>query len=561
MAFLSITVGSQHGGLPDGGNVIFRNAVDPDLARLYRDNGWWGDVTLADHVRRHAQERPDKIAYWSEYGSLTWAELHRVSNRIASVLTDSHLTEGGRVAVYYPDSATIHAVFLGIEKAGLVTVGIGSRAGLREIAHILSVTGADTLVTTSFDFRGRDADQLVAELKAYDVELKRVVLVDRLESRPEAPIIVNGHAEDGSNDFEPEHPIRPDDLFLINSTSGTTSLPKCVLHTQNRWIYFHQLAERNGDLTPDDVFFGAIPAPFGFGLWTAHFSPIILGSSTLVTEKFDSTKAIQQIIDKKVSVLCCVSTQFLMLLNDPSFEAADLSSLRVMYTGGEAVPAARAMDFENRSGCKVLQFYGSNETGVLSGTRLTDTDRVRFETAGYVEADMNVRLFDESGRTIVTGSGRPACKGPATCIGYLDEEANSQLFTDDGWMLMGDICSIDDDGLLRVTGRTSDIIIRGGKNISAPQVEDEVSSHPAIALAAAVAKPDPVFGERVFVFVELASGAAPITHDQLKEFLVTRGTSVELIPEGMAIVPELPRSSGGKLAKGELRKLVKSQEL
>ena len=540
------------------GHVIFRNAVDPESARLFRERGWWGDVTLADHVRRHADTHPNKISYWADQGSLTWLQLEQTSNRIASVLADTHLEEGSRVAVYYPDTATIHAIFLGLEKAGLVTVGIGSRAGLREIAHILNVTGADTLITPVGEFRGRTADQLVSELKAYDIELKRVILVDALERDPWAPILVNDHAEEGSIEFSSTRRIGPDDLFLINSTSGTTSLPKCVLHTQNRWIYFHQLAERNGDLTSDDVFFGAIPAPFGFGLWTTHFSPIILGSSTLVTERFNATQAIHQIIEKRISVLCCVSTQFLMLLNDPLFESSDLSSLRVMFTGGEAVPASRAKDFETRSGCKVLQFYGSNETGVLSGTRLTDTDEVRFESAGYVEPDMHVRLYDEAGTTLVTGSGRPACKGPATCIGYLDTEANAQLFTDDGWMLMGDICSIDENGLLRVTGRTSDIIIRGGKNISAPQVEDEVSSHPAIALAAAVAKPDEVFGERVFVFVELTAGAAPITLQQLKEFLLGRGVSVELIPEGMEIVDELPRSSGGKLAKGTLRDRVRS---
>lgn len=537
--------------------MIFRDAVVPEVALLYRERGWWGDVSLADHVDRHSAERPEKVAYWSDEGSLTWSQLDQLSNRIASVLIESHIEEGARVAVFYPDSATIHAIFLGLEKAGLVAVGIGSRAGLREIAHILKVTEADTLVTTASEFRGRTPDQLITELRDFDIELKRVILVGSLGGHQSSAIFVNGHAEEGHTKLPHDRRIRPDDLFLINSTSGTTSLPKCVLHTQNRWLYFHQLAERNGNLTPDDVFFGAIPAPFGFGLWTAHFSPIVLGTSTLVVEKFSASRAIQQISDKKVSVLCCVSTQFLMLLNDPSFETSDLSSLRVMFTGGEAVPTARAMDFEKRSGCKVLQFYGSNETGVLSGTRLTDSDQVRFETAGYIESDMNVRLYDESGTKLSSGSGRPACKGPATCIGYLDEEANQQLFTDDGWMLMGDICSIDAEGLLRVTGRTSDIIIRGGKNISAPQVEDEVSCHPAIALAAAVAKPDEVFGERVFVFVELASGAAPLTLDQLKDFLVARGTSIELIPEGMEIVYELPRSSGGKLAKGALRERVR----
>ena len=538
--------------------MIFRNAVDPESARLFRERGWWGDVTLAELVSRHADTHPNKISYWADQGSLTWLQLEQASNRIASVLADTRLEEGSRVAVYYPDSATIHAIFLGIEKAGLVTVGVGSRAGLREIAHILNVTGADTLIAPAGEFRGRNAEKLITELKAYDIKLKRIILIDVLERDLYAPILVNGHAEEGAIKFPLTRRVGPDDLFLINSTSGTTSLPKCVLHTQNRWIYFHQLAERNGALTPDDVFFGAIPAPFGFGLWTTHFSPIILGSSTLVVERFNATQAINQIIDKKISVLCCVSTQFLMLLNDPLFETSDLSSLRVMFTGGEAVPASRAKDFETRSGCKVLQFYGSNETGVLSGTKLTDSDEVRFETAGYVEPDMHVRLYDETSTNLVSGSGRPACKGPATCIGYLDTEANAQLFTEDGWMLMGDVCSVDENGLLRVTGRTSDIIIRGGKNISAPQVEDEVSSHPSIALAAAVAKPDSVFGERVFVFVELTADAAPITLEQLKEFLIGRGVSVELIPEGMEIVDELPRSSGDKLAKGALRDRARS---
>ena len=164
-------------------------------------------------------------------------------------------------------------------------------------------------------------------------------------------------------------------------------------------------------------------------------------------------------------------------------------------------------------------------------------------------------LFDEDGGE-VTGSGRPGvpgCKGPATCIGYYDDEvANAALFTADGWMLMGDVVEIVTPGYLRVVGRTSDFIIRGGKNISAPAVEEEIGDHPGVAMVAAVAMPDPTFGERVCVYVA-TRGNVPITLSDITEFLVTRGVSKEWFPERLVQLDELPRSSGAKIAKGELR--------
>ena len=143
--------------------------------------------------------------------------------------------------------------------------------------------------------------------------------------------------------------------------------------------------------------------------------------------------------------------------------------------------------------------------------------------------------------------------GPAVCLGYWgDEEANTKLYTADGWMLMGDIVEIDAEGELKVVGRTSDFIIRGGKNISAPAVEEEVGTHPAVAMVAAVPVPDPVFGERVAAYVELKPGAS-LTLEGLVEHLRARGVSKEWFPERLAVLDQLPRSSGGKVAKGDLR--------
>ena len=165
-----------------------------------------------------------------------------------------------------------------------------------------------------------------------------------------------------------------------------------------------------------------------------------------------------------------------------------------MFTGGEMVPYERAKEFEDRTGAHVLQFYGSNETGALSCTTPDDPQEKRLRTAGKVIPEMHVRLLDADTGADITGPGAvgvPAGKGPTLCLGYYDDEAaNAELFTADGWMRMGDLATIDADGYLTVVGRTSDVIIRGGKNISAAQVEDEVAAHPAIALCAAVAVAD-----------------------------------------------------------------------
>jgi acyl-CoA synthetase len=169
--------------------------------------------------------------------------------------------------------------------------------------------------------------------------------------------------------------------------------------------------------------------------------------------------------------------------------------------------------------------------------------------------EMNVRLLDPETHADVSdgaSEGQPACRGPATALGYWgDDAANTALFTDDGWMLMGDIVRIE-DGILSVIGRTSDFIIRGGKNISAPAVEAEIATHPSVAMVAAVAFPDPVFGERVCVYVELRPGTK-LSLEDIVEHLRSRSVSREWWPEHLVIVDELPRSSGGKVAKGDLK--------
>ncbi|WP_319455756.1 MULTISPECIES: class I adenylate-forming enzyme family protein [unclassified Mycobacterium] len=524
-------------------------AVTSAEAAHFRAQGWWSDTTLSECVRRNAESSPDKAAYVDFSAGvterqLTWSEFDHAASNLANRLRELGVAAGERVAVWHGDTSAIHVLLVAIERCGAVAVGLGARAGVREVSQLLRTTGPSLIVS--------DVERLAsAEQAAADADsaLRVMALGD-----PSADLCVDTTLPDGGDG---QSTLGADDVFLINSTSGTTGLPKCVVHTQNRWHYFHQKAVANGELTPDDVFLPVIPTPFGFGIWTSHTTPIHLGATAVRMPRFDAADTCAAIERHRATVLCCVSTQLMMILADPALGDRDITSLRVVFTGGEPLPYTQAAQFEELTGAKILQFYGSNETGMLSATTVRDPLHRRLRTAGRIVPEMQVRLFDGDRDVTETGRGQPACRGPALSLGYLGGTDHDKLYTRDGWMRMGDICELDADGYLSLTGRTSDFIIRGGKNISAVQVEEVVATHPAVAVSAAVAMPDPVFGERVCLFVELKDGGE-LDLPTLVEHLLQQGVSKELLPERLELLDELPRSSGGKIAKGQLRDAIRT---
>ena len=518
-------------------------------AAHYRAAGWWSDATPSEHVAENSATSPDKPGYvdfslTSPDRVLTWSQFDNAATNLAGRLRDLGVSRDDRVAVWHGDSAAIHVLLVAIERCGAVTVGLGARAGVREATHIVGLTRPALLVSDA----ARHTQAATAA--ATDPSLRAVVLDESgdlhidIAARPGAAATLS--------------PVGSDEAFLINSTSGTTGLPKCVVHTQNRWQYFHQKAVANGELTADDVFLPVIPTPFGFGIWTSHTTPIYLGTTTVLIERFDAAATCAAIERHRATVLCCVSTQLMMIVASDAAREHDLSSLRVVFTGGEPLPYTQAAQFEELTGVTILQFYGSNETGMLSATTTRDSRHHRLRTAGRVVPEMQVRLFDGDEDVTDSGRGQPVCRGPALSMGYLGGTDHDMLYTSDGWMRMGDICELDSEGYLRLAGRTSDFIIRGGKNISAVEVEEVVATHSAVAVAAAVAMPDPLFGERVCVFAELKNGRT-LDLPALVEHLLAEGMSKELLPERLEILDELPRSSGGKIAKGQLRDIIRSR--
>lgn len=524
-----------------------------DVAR-YRADSEWGDETLSDVVARNAAALAEAPALIGDHGTLSWARYDALGTELAELLAGAGFEPGAPLAVLLPDGPSVHVAYLACERAGHPIVAVAARSGVGEVAHLLRRTEAAALI--SHDSFGRHPiGELHDGLREAGVDTVRALILPELASQGLSGATLDGAAPPPP--ATPAAPLGPDGIYLINSTSGTTGLPKCVVHNQNRWFSFARMAIEAGAFGADEVVLSAVPSPYGFGLWSAHFVPALLGCPTVLMERFEVERMLVLMERHGVTFLACVTTQMMMMLGSPTLPRRDLGPLRTVFTGGEAVSSDAAARFETASGAHVLQFYGSNENGAISVTRHDDGDEQRLGTAGRLIPAMNVRLYDgERDVTATGGPGQVASRGPTGCLGYYrDPEANAELLNDDGWMLSGDLAEIGDDGFLRLTGRASDLIIRGGKNISAVAVEAEAAVHPAIALAAAIPAPDPVFGERVCLCVQLLPGES-LTLEDLCADMLARGVSREWLPERLIVLDEMPRSAGEKVAKAELRRLV-----
>jgi acyl-CoA synthetase len=496
--------------------------------------------TIADLVAHNAARDPEGIAFIAPDATLTWRRYDALSTRLAGWYAGHGFARGDRVAVLLTGGALVHVAYLAAQKAGLVTVGIGPRAGDAEVAHLVRHTAARTLVTRPVH-RGRDGADIA---KAAGVEHLALSLDD-----PDWP------TEDLATQAVQGRALEADELFFVNSTSGTTGLPKCVTQTMDTRKYFGPLAAEAAGFGPDEVFASVLPPPYGFGLWSAHVVPTMYGYPTVLTDEFDPAATLRLIATHRVTVLAAVTSQFIMMMNCPQWTDADLTSLRCMFTGGERVPYQRAERFEERTGAAVLQFYGSNEAGPVSVTRVTDDRPHRLGTVGRPIPDMRVRLIGPDGEDVTAtgGPGQVACNGPGITPGYFnDDAANRALFRPDGWLLTGDLAELDADGYLTITGRAADFIIRGGHNVSALVVEEAVGGHPRVAQVAVVGVPDDVLGERVCAYLVTTDGNE-LTLDELREHLAAQGVSKQNWPERLARLNSLPMGPGGKVDKAALR--------
>ena len=427
---------------------------------------------------------------------------------------------------------------------GCVVVPIIHIYGPREVGFILRQSGARVLVMPD---RWRNIDYRERFDAITDItSLEHVVLIG--EHGPAGAIPWHRLAECATPATLPLTP--PDDVCLLIYTSGTTAEPKGVQHTTNTLVAEIRstaaaLGERRG------VNLAALPAGHIAGV-LGLLRMFVLGVSSVVMDQWDPPLAARLVQEHRITTTAGAPFFLSSLLDEAERQGTDLASLTNYMVGAASVPAA-LVQRADAAGVRAYRAYGSSEHPVISTGTPRDTLAQRAGTDGRLTPGNEIRLLDDDDRGVGVGEdGEIVSRGPELFVGYTDPGLDRDSFLPGGWFRTGDIGRLDSDGFLTITDRKKDVIIRGGENIASKEVEDLLATHPAVAEAASVGRPDDRYGERVAAFIRLRPGRS-IDLEEVRRHFAASGVAKHKTPEHLEIVDEFPRSLSGKVRKVELR--------
>jgi acyl-CoA synthetase (AMP-forming)/AMP-acid ligase II len=514
--------------------------------------GVWQPRALYEVIDEVAARRPDAPAIADQHERLSYAELVRRSQVLAEWLLGLGLSPGAAVAVQSPNRNALAITHLACDRADLLYVPLSSAWRHTEIAHLLATSKAQVLIVpqpgTEFDHV-----QMVQELRDRLPALERLGTLDG--KAPGADFDFDEVSTRGDGRVEIERD--PNVPRYVMVTSGTTDLPRASLWTDNNLWCFMQLFIDSMELTEDDVCVGLCPANTGAtGYVYAVLAPLLVGASSILLEEWNPRAALDLIEAEHATTATAVPTQVLKMLQDESLAGRDFSSLRVFTNAGAAMPPSAARAMEEAFGCVSQVCYGATDGGVPAVTHVRDGEK-RFTTVGRVSPIGRVRLVDADGNDVPPGeAGELWWLSPTKSFGYLNEpERDAAAFAEGGWYRSGDLARVDDEGYLSIVGRSKDLIIRGGQNISPQELENLLAQHPAIAEVSVIGIPDVVYGERTCACVVPVAGQT-VTLDDVVAFLLERRVAKFKLPERLELFAELPRSAGGKVTKVGLRAVV-----
>ena len=535
----------------------------PETVRRFYDTGMWRTDVLSTILDRWCELQPDRPYVSDGYGALTYADVRGQAYRLAARLRDLGVRPGDRVVAQLPNWNEFAVIYLALARIGAILVPIMPVYRHDEVQYIVERTAATGLFTTGA-FRNFDHLAMVRELRPRLSSLRFVgavraeaaadeVAFDELADPAAAMTIPDGSV------LGP--PPGPDDGHVIIFTSGTESRPKGCCHTFNTLGFTLRALGRTLRLTGDDVTFMPSPITHSTGLAMGLGAPLVAGGSVHLMDVWEPAAGLERIGRHRCTNTTTAAPFATMALDAYDPARHDVSSLRVWLCGGAPVPRTlveRVAAAWPR--CRLLSLYGRSETFLTSVCVLDDpVDRVA-ESDGRPADGVEMAILDEDGAPVATGDeGEIVQRGPGVMLGYWrDPERTAAAFDPRGWCHSGDLGRADADGYVRVTGRLKDLIIRGGMNISAREVEENLLAHPRVAAVAVVAMPDPHLGERACAVVVPAGD--PPTFAELVDFLRNvRRIATTKLPERLEIVDALPMTATGKVRKAELRESIRAR--
>lgn len=537
---------------------------DHERRQEYLDAGYWQNVTFHDVVDRHAEHTPEQTAVVGPRRELTYAELATNSRQIAAYISgELGVRPNERVVLQLPNCSEFFEMFLACSRAGAIPVMVLPRHREAEATHVTDLTDARAYVIDHdrypSDFDYVDLARSVEE--AYGSLEHLIAVTDDESPAPDGCISLakmrDESWEDQYGDQVDAVRVDPSEPGVMLLSGGTTGLPKAIPRTHNDYVFqWEHMAEVAG-VQREWVGFPSVPIGHNASLNCIVGATLWVGG-TVAVEPVLKPESLMAFIERVGgSYTLPMPAQILDILEHPDVDDYDLSSLEVLVSGGQKVPPAVVDESVDRWDVGFCNIFGMAE-GPLICTRPDDDVDIQAHTVGRPIAPeaAEIRIVDtERESDLPTDEpGELAVRGPGYFTGYFhNEEENAENFSEDGWFFTEDILAKRPDGNLEVYGRMKDTIIRGGENIYAPGVEDELVEHPKIANAALVGMPDDRLGERPAAFIELTADAEDVTLDEVSSFLEDRGMAVFKHPERLEILHSLPRTEVGKIEKKRLQ--------
>lgn len=536
----------------------------PEQVEAFIQSGLWPNRLLTEYLDEAVAAYPDRnavVGYDSKAGTRvvhTYQEFSRYVDRIALGLVSYGIEPGDVVSMQLPNYWQFNALYLACVRIGAVANPLMPIFRQRELGFMLSFAQSKALIV-SHDYRGFDYPKMITELRPELPALQHVFVVNGDGPKSFDTCFID-HAWEAELDRDAvfaERKPSPNALSLLMYTSGTTGQPKGVMHTQNTLIgNIVKFADRV-ELNSDDVFLMASPLAHLTGFLYGLMMPVILGGPSVLMDIWDPAEA-ARIVEAERVTFTMASTPFLSdLANTPAVDNHDLGSLHTFLTAGAPIPRVLARHAAERLGVMVIAAWGMTENGGVTMTKRDDPEEKVFGSDGGPIEGMEVRVVDENGKPLPPEvEGQLQARGMANFVGYLKKP---ELFaTDpDGWFDTGDLARMRDDGYIRISGRSKDVIIRGGENIPIVEVEELLYRHPGIEDAAIVAMPDARLGERACAFVTLKPGEN-LSFEKMISYLTEHKMAIQYFPEKLEILDEMPRTPSGKIQKFRLREIAET---
>src|SRR3989449_1542225 len=522
----------------------------PDFARRYRERGYGKDGRLAEDFAAVSNLYKQSFFLVDKTRQYTYGEIDRLTDNLALNLLELGLRPLDRVVPALPNCAEFALLYFALQKIGAIPIAALVIHRYAEINHFVKLAGASTCV---YPERQGDFEfgPMVRRVQQENPSLRFCI------SLPDLRQLIETEAK--STDLLKTIRIDPTDPCVFQLSGGTTGIPKLIPRTHNDSAYNSKTAAAVCGVTPDSVLLLALPIAHNLPLACPGLQGYLFqGGKVVLCASTRPEEMLSLVEQHRVTHIKVVPALLVRLINDPSIKKFDLSSLKVIQSGGQRMhPEVRMKAQQLIPGCFVQENFGMSE-GMLFFVRRDDPQEVKLETCGRpICPDDEVRLVDDEGREVGPGEvGELICRGPYTLRGYYGvPEYNARAFTRDGFYCSGDLMRRHPSGNYVVEGRKKDLINRGGEKISAEEIENLILSHPAVQNVACVPVPDPSLGERMCACVVLRKGHS-LDLQALVSFLKDREIAKFKLPERLEILDGFPVSTFGKVSKKALAEMA-----